>query len=80
MNSVSGADMQVLLDNIKFFGGLIISIGSLAITLLGIYLKLYVKNALLQHAEEIKQMIAEDYVRKDVHFEQMRRLGLRGTH
>jgi len=80
MNSVSGADMQVLLDNIKFFGGLMISIGTLAITLLGIYLKLYVKNALLQHAEEIKQMIAEDYVRKDVHFEQMRRLGLRGTH
>jgi len=76
----SGPDMQVLLDNIKFFCWLLGAIGSSAIVLLGIYLKLYVKNALLQHAEEIKQMIAEDYVRKDVHFEQMRRLGLRGTH
>lgn len=59
--------IAVLMDSIRFFGWLIGSIVSLAITLLGIYLRMYVKAALHDHADAIQSIIAASYVRRDVY-------------
>jgi hypothetical protein len=59
--------LQMLMESIKFFAWLSGSILSLAITLLGIYLRLYVRDALHDHADAIQTIVAANYVRRDVY-------------
>ncbi len=63
-----------LYESIRFFGWLIGSILSLAVTLLGIYLKMYVKEALHDHADAIHKIVAQNYVRRDVYESDIRGL------
>jgi len=67
---------QLTMDSIKFFCWVIGSICSLGITLMGIYLKMYIREVLHEHAEVIRDLVAENYVRKDVYVATMR--GLEG--
>lgn len=67
-------DMQLTLETIRFFGWLISSIVTLAGTLLAIYLRLYIHDALQAHARALQEITAENYVRKDVHDQEVRRL------
>lgn len=68
------SEMQLIMDSVRFFGWLLGSICTLAVTLLGIYLRLYVRDALNSHTVIIQNLIAKNYVRKDVHEEQMNTL------
>jgi hypothetical protein len=58
---------ELLMESVRFFGWLIGSICSLAITLLGIYLRLYVRDALHDHADAIQSIMAANYIRRDVY-------------
>lgn len=72
--SPSATELELIMDSIRFSAWLLGSIGSLAVTLLGIYLRLYVRDALYAHTETIQRLIAANYVRKDVHEEQIKSL------
>jgi hypothetical protein len=65
---------QVLMENLHFFAWLLGAILTSAITLLGIYLRLFVKNALNDHSEALHTMIASNYVRRDVYEADVRTL------
>ena len=67
-------NLQMLMESIKFFAWLSGSIISLAITLLGIYLRLYVRDALHDHADAIQAIVAASYVRRDVYESDIRGL------
>ena len=69
-------NLELMMDSIKFFGWMIGSILSLSVTLLGIYLRLYIRDALHDHADAIQALVAANYVRRDVYDADMR--GLRG--
>jgi hypothetical protein len=68
------SNIEMLMESIKFFGWLIGSILSLSVTLLGIYLRLYVRDALHDHADAIHALVAQNYVRRDVYEADMRLL------
>jgi len=68
------SNYALILDSIKFFCWLIGAICSSAVLLLGIYLKLYVKQVLQEHSDLIQGIIATTYVRRDLHDEQLRAL------
>jgi len=67
-------DLPLVMDSVRFFCWIIGSILTLAVTLLGIYLRMYVRDALHDHSNAIYAMIATNYVRRDVHDEQVRNL------
>lgn len=69
---VDSTNAQMLMESIKFFGWLIGSILSLAVALLGIYLRLYIRDALHDHADAIHALVAANYVRRDVYEADMR--------
>lgn len=71
------SNIQMLMESVKFFGWLIGSIISLAITLLGIYLRLYVRDALHDHSDAIRELVATNYVRRDVYEADIRGLLVR---
>ncbi len=68
------SDFALIMESVRFFCWIVGSITTLAITLLGIYLKMYVRDALHSHAETIAAMVASNYVRRDVYDSDMRRL------
>jgi len=70
----SGADVQLIMESVKFFCWVVGSICTLAVTLLGIYLRMYVRDALHDHADAIQAIVAANYVRRDVYELQMRSL------
>jgi hypothetical protein len=67
-------EIQLVMESVKFFCWLAGSVCALAVTLLGIYLRMYVRDALHDHADAIQSIVAENYVRRDVHEEQIRGL------
>ncbi len=74
MNREMPSDFALIMESVRFFCWIVGSITTLAITLLGIYLKMYVREALRGHAETIAAMVASNYVRRDVYDSDMRRL------
>ena len=71
------SNLEMLMESIKFFAWLSGSILSLAITLLGIYLRLYVRDALHDHADAIQAIVEARYVRRDVYDADIRGLRAR---
>jgi len=67
-------DYQLIMESVKFFCWIAGSVCTLAVTLLGIYLKMYVTERLHQHTDTIAQIVAQNYVRRDVYESDMRRL------
>lgn len=65
---------QLIMESVKFFCWVIGSICGLAVTLLGIYLRMYVTERLHEHTDTIAGIVAANYVRLDVHNEQIRGL------
>jgi hypothetical protein len=61
------SELQLIFESIKFTAWLLGSILSLSITLLGIYLRMYVKTVLQDHTEVIQKVVADCYVRRDVY-------------
>lgn len=70
---------QMTMDSIKFFCEMIGSIVSLGITLLGVYLRMYVRDALHDHADAIQRLVADNYVRRDVYEADMRGIRAQGA-
>lgn len=62
------------METIKFFGWLISSIIASAVTLVGIYLRLYIHDALQSHSKAIQEITDKYYVRKDVYRQEIMRL------
>lgn len=60
-------NIELIIESVKFFCWMLGSIVSLAVTLLGIYLRLYVRDALHDHAAALQRLVAENYVRRDVY-------------
>ena len=60
-------EVQLVMESVKFFCWLCGSICALAVTLLGIYLRMYVRDALHDHADALHVIIAANYVRRDVY-------------
>ncbi len=73
-SEMANTDYQFIMDSVRFFCWVVGSVFTLAVTLLGIYLRMYVRDALHSHAETIAGMVAANYVRQDVHAEQIRAL------
>ena len=71
---VDTTNIGMVMDSIKFFCWVVGSITSLAITLLGVYLRLYVRDALHDHAAAIQAIVAANYVRRDVYESDLRGL------
>jgi hypothetical protein len=67
-------DFEMTMESIRFFAWLIGSIVTGAVALVGIYLRLYIHDALQSHAIAIQKITALHYVRKDVHDQEIRRL------
>lgn len=70
-------NMGLLMENIRFFAWLIGSICSAAMFLLGLYLKLYVRDVLHEHADMIRDIVAANYVKREVYEADMRALRTR---
>ncbi len=77
MNREMPSDFTLIMESVRFFCWIVGSITTLAVTLLGIYLKMYVREALRGHAETIAAMVASNYVRREMHDEQIRNLHAR---
>ncbi len=71
MKSEMPTDFQMVMESVKFFCWIFGSIATLAVTLLGIYLRMYVRDALHSHSETIAAMVASKYVRRDMHDQQI---------
>ncbi len=67
-------DLALTLETVRFFGWLISAIVTSAGTLIGIYLRLYIHDALQAHKQALEEITARYYVRKDVHEQEIRRL------
>ena len=67
MQSQAPTELQLSLDSIRFFGWLIGAICVTAASLVGIYLRLYIHDALLVHAQAIHDVVAQNYVRRDIY-------------
>lgn len=68
------SDIQFAMESVKFFCWIIGSIFGLSVTLLGIYLRMYITERLREHTDTIAAIVAENYVRRDVYQADMRRL------
>jgi hypothetical protein len=68
------SNFELTIETVRFFGWLISSIVISAGTLIGIYLRLYIHDALQAHAAALREITAIHYVRKDVHEQEIRRL------
>ena len=66
-NRADYSEIQLIMESVRFFGWLTGSICSLAILLLSIYLRMYVRDVLRTHSEAIQAIVAAKYVRRDVY-------------
>ncbi len=67
-------DYQLIMDSVRFFCWIIGSVCGLAVTLLGLYLRMYVTERLHQHTDTIATIVASSYVRRDVYESDIRGL------
>lgn len=67
-------EIQLIMESVRFFCWIVGSVCALAVTLLGIYLRMYVRDALHEHANAIHAIVAANYVRRDVYEIEIRAL------
>ncbi len=62
------------METVRFFGWLISSVVVSTATLIGVYSRLYIHDALQAQMAAIQEIMAKHYVRRELHDEQIRRL------